>query len=91
MAKSQQRFEFYGGPICGEVVEREEVDGIHTIFVQSDQSPTIHYYSLKPCLPMTLGGRRRKTKGFYYQGISDVEQDELENLDDIKGASDANQ
>jgi hypothetical protein len=83
MAKTQQRFEFYGGPICGDVVEKEEVSGIHTIFVQSDYSPTIHYYKLKPCLPMTLGGKRRKSKGYYYQGIAEIDESELQDFQRI--------
>ena len=77
MAKKQQRFELYGGPLCGEVMDYEDVQGIHTLYIQPDTSPNVHVYSLRQCLPITPDGRKRKTKGFFYVGVQEDYFEEL--------------
>lgn len=69
MAKTQQRFELYGGPLCGEVMEADEVRGVQTLYTEIEGCQYVHVYVLKRCLPILPNGRKRKTKGFFYQGV----------------------
>lgn len=83
MAKTQQRFELYGGPLCGDVVEREEIEGIHTLYAKPEGCTHVHVYVLKRCLPILPDGKKRKTKGFFYQGVEeDFFEEDFEELID---------
>ena len=84
MAKTQQRFELYGGPLCGDVVEREDVRGIHTLYAQPEGCSHVHVYVMKRCLPILPNGKKRRTRGFFYQGVeTDFYEEDFEELPDV--------